>query len=576
MIHVIAEIAGGHLGEVEKARELINLAAGAGADSIKFQVYLADELCTPDHSDYKLFQSLEFTQDVWAQISKEVHALGMMLFADVFGEISLNYALKFRADGFKIHTADIDNRLLLERVARSGKTILLGIGGRKRVEVYEAVKFCKSFAKTGSIILMPGHQLFPTSISEHSLEEIVWFKKAYADMQIEVGCADHLDGGEPIAQIWPLAAIGAGATYVEKHLTIDRNLKLEDYESALDPSDFSKMVRNIQAIQPSVNSFPRWSEGRENYRNKSIKVPMTRTEQVAGSQLTEQNICYLRPSIPSQPLASSNWLKHILNIDIDVNIPLNGAMVNQRVGILVNARSASTRLPLKALLEIAGKPSILHILERMRFVRKATEIIFCTTDQEDDDELADIVSNNGFNVYRGANDNVALRLLMAAKEYQFDHVVRVTGDDLLRDVPLIDEAIESHLRENADYTMMNNVVYSCESEIISVRALLTIVERAAVDKNTEYLSWYLDDPTAFVQNRLEGPERLKRDYRLTLDTAEDLDLLRHLFSVLYNEGELISLDDVIDYLDKHPEIAAINGKIHPKLSRQDLDLRINI
>jgi spore coat polysaccharide biosynthesis protein SpsF len=215
-------------------------------------------------------------------------------------------------------------------------------------------------------------------------------------------------------------------------------------------------------------------------------------------------------------------------------------------------------------------------MERMKACRNAEKIVLCTTENPEDDILVDIALREGIAAFRGPNENVALRLMLASRKFGFDHIVRVTGDDLLRDIRLIDQAILSHLERNADYTCMTGVVYSCDTEIISTRALETIVERATRPENTEYLTWYLDDRSAFVCNVIQAPKEYDRPYRITLDTADDLKMFESVFNALYVPGQALDLLEVLDYLDTHPEAAQMNASSKPKLTRDQLDVSLRI
>jgi len=248
----------------------------------------------------------------------------------------------------------------------------------------------------------------------------------------------------------------------------------------------------------------------------------------------------------------------------------------QRVGALISVRTASTRLPQKALKKICGKETIALLIERIQQCRYVDPIILCTTHQKEDDVLETIAVREGIECFRGADKNVALRLLQAAQKYNLDHFARITGDDTLRDIGLIDEAIVSHLKENADYTGMEKMVYGCETEIVSIRALETIIERASSPENTEYLTWYLEDTSVFKKNYISVPVEYQKDYRLTLDTQEDFELMTAIYEALYTPLHPIDLNDVIFWLDKHPNVAEINRNVKPKNIRHLLDLRLNL
>lgn len=573
---VIAEVAGGHMGLLERCLNLVQTAVQCQADAVKFQFYKAHELCHIDHPDYKLFKKLEFTIEDWKKIFNEARTGNLAIYADIFGPDSFAEACFLEVDAFKLHAADIDNAPLIETVAAKKKPILLGIGGHKRVEIYRSVKKIRLLSPDTLIVLMPGHQLFPTPVSEHSLDEIRWFSKAYADMGVAVGCADHIDGDDPMAVAFPIAAIGAGATMIEKHLTIDRSQRWEDYNSALEPKAFSQLVSLAHGMNKLSQGFPIWTEGRQRYREKAIKTYFLASDVQKNLKMEHNHLKCLRPTVFTNPLPSDFFTNSRTLRAIKAGSPVTGLDISQNVGMLINCRTASTRLPNKALKKICGKETIALLIERMKYCSNTNEIILCTTEMAEDDVLVDIANREGVEVFRGPDENVALRLLLASRKYNLDHIVRVTGDDLLRDIPLIDQAIESHLKNHADYTYMKGVVYSCDTEIISVRALETIVDRAACPENTEYLTWYLEDKTAFVHNEINAPSDYYRDYRITLDTIEDFKLLEALHEALYKPGCPIDLRRALCYMDEHPELAKINATIMPKLSRNDIDVSMRI
>ena len=115
--------------------------------------------------------------------------------------------------------------------------------------------------------------------------------------------------------------------------------------------------------------------------------------------------------------------------------------MKSKTTIIVQARSSSTRLPLKVLLPILGKPLIIHLMERISHTQLAENIVLATSSEPSDDLLASIVKQNGFNVYRGSLNNVLKRFVECATLYESDNIVRITGDCPLMDYKLIDEII---------------------------------------------------------------------------------------------------------------------------------------
>ena len=248
------------------------------------------------------------------------------------------------------------------------------------------------------------------------------------------------------------------------------------------------------------------------------------------------------------------------------------AREKQRLGALICVRSASTRLPEKALVEIANVESIALLIERVKACESFEDIVLCTTMAPEDEKLAAIATRECIDVFRGSAQNVAQRMWGAVQEFGFDNFVRITGDDLLRCIDLIDLAVESHLLHSADYTHVTGVFVGGDSEVISAQALEAVAARAVKSENTEYLSWYLDDPTVFKVNRMVADEKYWRDYRLTLDTPEDLEVIRAVYDALYESGKPIDVVEALEWLDNNEEITRINQGVRLEVDRKDLNL----
>lgn len=452
------------------------------------------------------------------------HTHSLRLLAEVAEPASLALAETCGVDGFKLPSSELDDESLLNSTAALGKPTLLATKGRKRIEIYQAVKHVRTLQPALPLVLVPGQSDAPASLEMHSLEEIRWLCCAYADLGVELACADQLGRAQAEAKLFPLSAVGAGATWVEKQLAAPSSTTA----MALDIESFRLLAENLRSID-TVGGFPAWGNERQRQQAK-VQTPFP------SIQRTNRT----RP----------------------------------QVGILINVRTASTRLPQKALKKICGRESIALLIERMKCCNQANRIVLCTTERPDDAVLVELARREGIAAFCGPNEDVAQRLLLALDQFQFDHFVRVTGDDLLRDIGLIDEAIIAHLEHRADYTCMEGVVYGGDSEIISRRALATIVERAAVPGNTEFLTWYLDEPSAFVMHRLKPGADYYRPYRLSLDTPQDLEVLQAVFEALYVPGHPVDLREALLWLDHHPALAISNPSGPGTRRRETLDLRL--
>ena len=244
-VEIIAELAQGFEGRPEQARLLMKAAAAAGADAAKYQLVYADELATPDYKYYDLFKSLEMDDAVWAGLARYAAELGIKLQVDIFGLRSLKLAEQIGADAIKLHGTDIANVGLLNAVARSSvRKVLLGAGGAFSSEIEQAA----SALDSKEVIILLGFQGYPTPDEANQIARIRVLLEGVGSLHphLTVGFADHALPGSLSRVALAAVAVGAGASVLEKHLTLGRNLMLEDHESALNPDEFLEFAHTIR------------------------------------------------------------------------------------------------------------------------------------------------------------------------------------------------------------------------------------------------------------------------------------------------------------------------------------------
>lgn len=269
-VFVIAEIANSHEGSLKKAKQLIQAAATTGADAIKLQKFVTEELLIGSHILYDLFKKLEFNETEWSELFQYGRQFDLPILADVFDIPSANFVERMEVDGYKIHSTDMANPDLLECVAKTRKPVFLGVGATTLREMEQAL----SYFKHSSVILMHGYQAFPTKIEETHL---AFLKTLGEKFQLPVGVMDHVDGEDPLSQVLPLVAIGFGASVIEKHITLSRKEKGIDYESALEPETFKEFVSKVRQIEQAIGKKRHdFSEEENKYRQRMKKSIVAR------------------------------------------------------------------------------------------------------------------------------------------------------------------------------------------------------------------------------------------------------------------------------------------------------------
>ncbi|MDD5091786.1 MAG: glycosyltransferase family protein, partial [Candidatus Wallbacteria bacterium] len=241
------------------------------------------------------------------------------------------------------------------------------------------------------------------------------------------------------------------------------------------------------------------------------------------------------------------------------------------VGIVMQARMNSERLPGKVLLPLAGRPMLYYLLERMKSVKNADRIIVATTTDSKDDELVEFCERQKVAVFRGNEMDVLDRFHQACSNYGLDHVVRVTSDNPLTCENHLSDLIAMHLSDGCDISHHSGLPLGVGVGMVSFQALDCAHRESCLMHHREHVTLYLLEPG--VRERFHigvmaaVPPCNRPELRLTVDTPEDLLMMDTLHQELYN-GSNIPLEQAIFYLDRHPEIRQINALVRQRNPRE--------
>jgi len=279
-VEIIAEVAQGYEGDVSQARLLVRGAARAGADAVKFQLVYADELATPDYQYYDLFRSLEMPLDGWRTLTEEAKAGELRFYLDVYGERSLQEAIELGADGVKIHASDFFNTGLVRSALDAMPRVYISLGG---ISVTELADFLSLHHITADqqVFLMYGFQAEPTPVEFNNLRRLKALQERFPGYRF--GFMDHSDGSSDDAMTLALLALPFGVDCIEKHISLDRTLQLEDYVSALSPENFRLFVQRIRHLESALGTDAlELTTAEQEYRRKSRKVVVANRELSKG------------------------------------------------------------------------------------------------------------------------------------------------------------------------------------------------------------------------------------------------------------------------------------------------------
>lgn len=239
-----------------------------------------------------------------------------------------------------------------------------------------------------------------------------------------------------------------------------------------------------------------------------------------------------------------------------------------KIAILITARLKSTRLPMKVIKPIHGRPMIVHMLDRLKLAKRPSKIIICTSTLMQDAPLVKIAQQEGVQYYRGDPDDVLLRLTNAAAEFGVDTVISCTADNPFVDPEYIDRLIYFHLEHDYDYSKSNGLPFGAFAYALSYRAMV----RACVIKaetDTEVWGGYFTETSQFSWGmmQVDDPSVCWPELRVTVDTPEDFELITRIFDELYQPGEVFPLQSIVALCRQRPDLVAINSHINQKPGR---------
>lgn len=241
-----------------------------------------------------------------------------------------------------------------------------------------------------------------------------------------------------------------------------------------------------------------------------------------------------------------------------------------RAAIFIPVRVESTRLPHKCFLQVKGKSVLEHLIERIKLARLPEMIVLCTTTSPTDDSLVDLAQKCGVQHFRGSEKDILKRHLDAATNFGIDFMANVDGDDIFCDPELVDRTVEAYVKGHADFIKWDGLPLGVSPCGFSVEALRKVCQmKDETDTETGW-SRYFTDTSMFKVEILkhENKELNRPDIRLTLDYPEDFKLIEKIFENLYLQNKIFTLKDIIQLLERKPELVEINKNVREEYWRR--------
>lgn len=303
---IIAEAGVNHNGSLFLAKRIIDKAKKAGADAVKFQTYIVEDLCdnhvltAPYQSkkkklQNKLLEKLSFKLEKYNILKKYCKLKKIIFLSSAFDIKSLKFLIKLKLKYYKIPSGQINDFPYLKELAKHNKKILLSTGMSTVKEVANAVNFLIKFGtKKKNITVLHCNSAYPTPNKDLNLKAIPFLKKKIG---VEVGFSDHSKG-----IIASMIAVSYGARFIEKHLTINKSMIGPDHKASLNPKEFIQMVKNIRVVECIMGENKKKVTASEkmniNYVRKSI---ISCDEIIKGEKFTKKNITTKRPGYGISP-----------------------------------------------------------------------------------------------------------------------------------------------------------------------------------------------------------------------------------------------------------------------------------
>ena len=294
---IIAEAGSNHNGKLRQALRLIDVAAAAGADAVKFQLFRADKLYvgkagSADYlkagkSIYGIIKDMEMPAEWLPKIAAHCRKRGVMFMCSSFDEQSLELIDRF-TPVHKIASYESNYLSFIKEIAMKGKPAIMSTGASPIDEVRESVKAFNSTGNRG-LILMQCTAKYPAPASAMNLKAISEMKKEFG---VPVGLSDH--SIDPY--VAPIAAVALGAAVIEKHFTLSKKMKGPDHRFALEPDELAAMVEAIRETEESLGDGKKKVEAAERELFMFAKRAVHATRAIRkGEKFTAKNVAVLRP-----------------------------------------------------------------------------------------------------------------------------------------------------------------------------------------------------------------------------------------------------------------------------------------
>lgn len=225
--------------------------------------------------------------------------------------------------------------------------------------------------------------------------------------------------------------------------------------------------------------------------------------------------------------------------------------MHKKIGIIIQARTDSTRFPKKILARVEGKPLLWHVIERCKKISEEKNVIVATTTRSIDNPIVKIAKDANVKVFRGKKMDVLDRYISAAERYEIEVIMRITSDCPLIDYNESQKILKKFLKGKYDYVSTDNKTYpkGLDTECVSLNILKKISKLDINDSDKEHVTQYIyHNPTKFKIINVKNTKKIPGTKRWVVDYKEDLVFIKKIYSALYTKNHFFIMDDIIKLL----------------------------
>jgi N,N'-diacetyllegionaminate synthase len=330
---IIAEAGVNHNGDFDLAKKLIDAAANANADYVKFQTFKADKIVSKaakkadyqiknindnDDSQYAMLKKLEMPDEWHYKLLEYANSKNIKFLSTGFDIESIDFLDNLGIQIYKIPSGELTNKPYLQHIAKKKKEIILSTGMATMQEIKDAINvLIEAGAEKSLISVLHCNTEYPTPMKDVNLKAM---NKIAQELNVKIGYSDHTLGIEV-----PIAAVALGAKIIEKHFTTDRTLRGPDHLASLEPEELKLMVASIRNIELAISGNGIKEPSESEKKNISIvrKSLHFKTNLESGHVMTSNDIIVIRPGTGISPMKIDEFIGKKLLTSVIANTPLS-------------------------------------------------------------------------------------------------------------------------------------------------------------------------------------------------------------------------------------------------------------